>query len=113
MSIKEEQRFISLYLYQIQSCTRPVDWGSCLQWHLHRLNAINGLITALYSPPIYTHLYGYKLRMKFYLNGVRSGIGKHVGLFVQMMQSEYVWLLTKCEVKMAGYWPSGQDTLLH
>ena len=51
--------------------------------------------------------------MKFYPNGVRSGIGKHVGLFVQMMQSEYVWLLTKCEVKMAGYWPSGQDTLLH
>ena len=60
----------------------------------HRQNAINGLITALYSPPIYTHLYGYKLRMKFHLNGVRSGIGKHVSLFVEMMPGEYDGILT-------------------
>ena len=32
--------------------------------------------------------------MKFYLNGLRSGIGKHVGLFVQMMQSENDDILT-------------------
>lgn len=60
----------------------------------HRQNAINGLITALYSPPIYTHLYGYKLRVKFYPNGVRSGIGKYMGLFVQMMYSENDDILT-------------------
>ena len=32
--------------------------------------------------------------MKLYLNGVRSGIGKYMGLFVQIMQGEYDNILT-------------------
>ncbi|KAL9959432.1 hypothetical protein ACROYT_G032756 [Oculina patagonica] len=62
-------------------------------WKIHNFSqyhhdAINGVITALYSPPIYTHLYGYKLRMLLYLNGVHGSVGKYVRLFVQMMESE-------------------------
>lgn len=103
MSITEEQRFISFIF--IRSC--PVDvlltegrpCNGIYIWKVHhffqhRQNAIDGLITALFSPPIYTHFYGYKLRMKFYVNGVRSGTRKHVGLFVQMMQSDNDDILT-------------------
>lgn len=54
----------------------------------HRHDAISGVIPALYSPPIYTHLYGYQLRMLLYLNGVHFSVGKYVSLFVQMMESE-------------------------
>ena len=54
-----------------------------------RQDAINGLITAIHSPAFFTSLYGYKLCMRINLNGVDSGVGKHVALFVHMMQGDY------------------------
>ena len=55
---------------------------------------MNGVTTALYSPPVYSHLYGYKIRMLFFLNGLRGGAGKNVSLMVQMMAGENDDILT-------------------
>ena len=46
-------------------------------------------MTALYSPALYTSLFGYKLCLRINLNGVDSGVGKHLALFVHMMQGDY------------------------
>ena len=46
-------------------------------------------MTAIHSPSFHTSLYGYKLCMRINLNGVDSGVGKHVALFVHMMQGDY------------------------
>ncbi|KAL9955369.1 hypothetical protein ACROYT_G036679 [Oculina patagonica] len=54
-----------------------------------RQDAINGVMTAIHSPAFHTSLYGYKLCMRINLNGVDSGVGKHVALFVHMMQGDY------------------------
>ena len=54
-----------------------------------RQRAIDGRLTELHSPAFYTSLYGYRFCMRINLNGVDSGVGKHVALFVHMMQGEY------------------------
>lgn len=54
-----------------------------------RQDAINGVMTALHSDALYTHLNGYKMCMRINLNGVDSGLGKHIALFVHMMQGDY------------------------
>ena len=55
----------------------------------HRQDALLGVRTAIHSPPFHTSLYGYKLSLRINLNGVDSGVGKHVALFVHMMQGDY------------------------
>lgn len=50
--------------------------------------AKDGKISSLESPVIYTQLYGYKFCMRIYPNGVSRGAGRHVGLFVHLMQGE-------------------------
>lgn len=50
-------------------------------------------MTAIHSPAFYTNLYGYKLCMRINLNGVDSGVGRHVALFVHMMQGDYDTIL--------------------
>ena len=54
-----------------------------------RQDAINGIATAVHSPAFYTSLYGYKLCLRINLNGVDSGVGKYIALFVHMMQGDY------------------------
>ncbi len=46
-------------------------------------------MTAKYSPGFYTSPNGYKLCMRIYLNGVGSGVGKNVALYVHMVQGDY------------------------
>ena len=58
-----------------------------------RQDAINGVMPAIHSPAFYTSLYGYKLCMRINLNGVDRGVGKHVALFVHMMQGDYDTIL--------------------
>ena len=53
-----------------------------------RQRAIDGSLTGLFSPGFYTSLYGYKFCMRINLNGVDSGVGKHVALFIHMMQGD-------------------------
>ena len=40
------------------------------------------------SPPFYTHVAGYKMRMEVYLNGYGIGKGTHISVFLSMMQGE-------------------------
>ncbi|XP_068674158.1 TNF receptor-associated factor 6-like [Montipora foliosa] len=54
-----------------------------------RQDAMNGVMTAIHSPAFHTSLYGYKLCMRINLNGVDSGVGKFIALFVHMMQGDY------------------------
>jgi len=55
----------------------------------HRQAAIIGIATCILSPPFYTSLSGYKLCLRIHLNGVDSGVGKYIALFVHMMQGDY------------------------
>ena len=55
-----------------------------------RRDAIRGLTTALHSPGFYTALEnGYKFCLRINLDGVDSGKGKHVALFVHMMTGRF------------------------
>ena len=46
-----------------------------------RQDAINGIKLALYSPPLYSCQYGYKMYAKIYMNGDGFGKGAHLSLF--------------------------------
>jgi len=79
--------------------TRAVEFegrvcNGCFIWRIEnyrqrRQDAINGIATALHSPAFYTSLYGYKLCLRINLNGVDSGVGRFIALFVHMMQGDY------------------------
>ena len=49
---------------------------------------MNGGISSLEGPPIYTGLYGYKLRICMFPTGIDGGDRRHAGLFIGMMQGE-------------------------
>ena len=42
-----------------------------------------------YSPPIYSHAGGYKMRLEMYANGVGAGKGTHVSMYVRLMRGEF------------------------
>ena len=46
-----------------------------------------------YSPPFYTHLGGYRMCLRAYANGVGTGKGTHVSVFVCLMRGEFDDLL--------------------
>ena len=48
---------------------------------------------AVFSLPFYTSQYGYKLRIKAYLNGRDRGKGTHLSLYLIIMKGEYDALL--------------------
>ena len=48
---------------------------------------------AIFSQPFYTSQYGYKLRLKAYLNGRDRGKGTHLSLYLIIMKGEYDALL--------------------
>ncbi|XP_046855628.1 TNF receptor-associated factor 3-like isoform X1 [Xenia sp. Carnegie-2017] len=54
-----------------------------------RQDAINGIKTALYSPPFYSSQYGYKMCAKIYMNGDGFGKGTHLSLFFVVMKGDY------------------------
>ncbi|XP_015776377.1 PREDICTED: TNF receptor-associated factor 6-like [Acropora digitifera] len=54
-----------------------------------RQDAISGVKTDKFSPTIYTSRYGYRLRLRICLNGVDSGVGRNIALFVQMVKGDY------------------------
>ena len=49
--------------------------------------------TAIFSPAFYTSQYGYKLKLKAYLNGRDRGRGTHLSLYVIIMKGDYDALL--------------------
>lgn len=48
---------------------------------------------AIFSPPFFTSQYGYKLRLKAYLNGRDRGKGSHLSLYIIIMKGDYDALL--------------------
>ena len=46
-----------------------------------------------YSPPFYTHLGGYRMCLRVYVNGFGTGKGTHVSVFVYLMRGEFDDLL--------------------
>ena len=64
-------------------------WEICDVGRLRR-DAIRDLMPALHSPSFYTALEnGYKFCLRINLNGVDSGKGKHIALFVHMMTGRF------------------------
>ncbi|XP_022804983.1 uncharacterized protein LOC111342198 [Stylophora pistillata] len=55
----------------------------------HRHVDSNGGTTAVFTCPIITDRYGYKLGLRMYLNGVGNGRGRHVAIFMHMMMGKY------------------------
>ena len=55
-----------------------------------RQDAINGVKTALYSPPFYSAQFGYKMCAKIYMNGDGFGKGSHLSLFFVVMRGEMI-----------------------
>jgi hypothetical protein len=55
-----------------------------------RQDAINGVKTALYSPPFYSAQYGYKMCAKIYMTGDGLGKGTHLSLYLVVMNGELV-----------------------
>ena len=51
--------------------------------------ASDGIVTSLESPSIYTSLHGYKFFMRIFPRGIDGRDGRHIGLFVGIMQGEY------------------------
>ena len=54
-----------------------------------RQDALSGVRTYIYGPSFHISPYGYKLCMRIHLNGVDSGVGKQVALYVHMVQGDY------------------------
>ncbi|CAH3040803.1 unnamed protein product, partial [Porites lobata] len=52
-------------------------------------SASDGIVTSLESPSIYTSLHGYKFFMRIFPRGIDGRDGRHIGLFVGIMQGEY------------------------
>ena len=76
------------YEARLLECEGRVCNGSYI-WRIEnyrqcRQDAINGVMTAIYSPAF--SLYGYKLCMRINLNGVDDGEGEHVALYMHVMQ---------------------------
>ena len=59
-----------------------------------RQDAINGVKTALYSPPFYSAQFGFKMCGKIYMNGDGFGKGTHLSLFFVVMRGDYDALQT-------------------
>ncbi len=45
--------------------------------------------TSWYSPPVYTHHQGYKIRLRVFANGLSLSYGTHVSVFVGFMRGEF------------------------
>ena len=52
-------------------------------------DAISGVCTVMYSPSFHTSPCGYKLCLRINLNGVESGVGTHVALYVHVVRGDY------------------------
>ncbi|KAL8213070.1 UNVERIFIED_CONTAM: hypothetical protein K2H54_060541 [Gekko kuhli] len=69
-------------------------YNGCFLWKisdvgLRTQEALTNNRPALYSPCFYTSRYGYKLRLKLFLNGDGTGAGTHLSLFLVVMKGEY------------------------
>ncbi|XP_077187305.1 TNF receptor-associated factor 1-like [Paroedura picta] len=69
-------------------------YDGCFLWKISDVGlriqeAITNNRPSLYSPCFHTSRYGYKLRLKLFLNGDGTGAGTHLSLFLVVMKGEY------------------------
>ena len=74
---QEQQLCNGRYVWKIENIDR------CCQ------DAISGVSPVMYSPGFYASPHGYKLCLRINLNGVKSGVGTHLALYVHMMRGDY------------------------
>ncbi|XP_075690705.1 TNF receptor-associated factor 1 isoform X2 [Rhinoderma darwinii] len=77
----EQTSYDGIFLWKISDLTRKCQ------------DAREGRTISLYSPAFYTAKYGYKVRLRVYLNGDGAGKGTHISLFFTVMRGEYDVLL--------------------
>ncbi|XP_063050662.1 TNF receptor-associated factor 1 [Engraulis encrasicolus] len=77
---------------------QEVSYDGTFLWRVADINsklqeAATGQRSNLYSPAFYTSRYGFKVRLRVYLNGDGVGKGTHISLFFVIMKGEYDALL--------------------
>ncbi len=73
-------------------------YNGVLIWQINnfmkqRHDSITGKSVSIYSPFFYTGRYGYKMRLRVYLNGDGIGKGSHISLFFVICKGRYDSLL--------------------
>ncbi|XP_044275572.1 TNF receptor-associated factor 1-like [Varanus komodoensis] len=102
--VKEQDTLLALKDVMISSLASQIQtleqttYNGCFLWkvpevELRMREARAGSRPALYSPFFYTSRYGYKLRLKLFLNGDGTGAGTHLSVFLVLMKGEYDFLL--------------------
>ena len=85
--ISKEHKFLETtshegtFIWKIPELTRRIS------------DAVGGRIISLSSFPFYSSKFGYKMRLRVYLNGDGEGSGTHFSYFLQLMKGEYDGLL--------------------
>ncbi|XP_066911274.1 TNF receptor-associated factor 6-like isoform X2 [Clytia hemisphaerica] len=69
-------------------------WCGSFTWRITNFEnlfqqAKNQELVAIHSQPFYTAVPGYKMCLRVNLNGIDSGAGTHVSMFVHLMQGEF------------------------
>ncbi|XP_067043185.1 TNF receptor-associated factor 6-like isoform X2 [Acropora muricata] len=88
LTIRLNRQETKAFEFEGRVCNGSYTW-KIENYRQRRQDAISGIATALHSPAFYTSLYGYKLCLRINLNGVDSGVGRYIALFVHMMQGDY------------------------
>ncbi|XP_015777915.1 PREDICTED: TNF receptor-associated factor 6-like isoform X11 [Acropora digitifera] len=88
LSIRLNRQETRGFEFEGRVCNGSYTW-KIENYRQRRQDAISGIATALHGPAFYTSLYGYKLCLRINLNGVDSGVGRYIALFVHMMQGDY------------------------
>ncbi|KAK2569287.1 TNF receptor-associated factor 6 [Acropora cervicornis] len=88
LSIRVNRQETRAFEFEGRVCSGSYIWR-IENYRQRRQDAISGIATAVHSPAFYTSLYGYKLCLRINLNGVDSGVGRYIALFVHMMQGDY------------------------
>ena len=91
--LAEKEKIADRKSYVEQEACHKDNPNGTLLWKIERYqrkreDAINGVVTALYSPPFYSAQYGYKMCAKLYMNGDGFGKGSHLSLFFVVMKGE-------------------------
>ena len=91
--LAEKEKIADRKSYVEQEACHKDNPNGTLLWKIERYqrkreDAINGVATALYSPPFYSAQYGYKMCAKLYMNGDGFGKGTHLSLFFVVMKGE-------------------------
>ena len=70
-------------------CSKGLYQWKITEYARRRREAVIGKTTVLHSPGFYSSFRGYKMCLRVNLNGVETGYGTHLSLFVHLMRGEF------------------------